>query len=53
MANAESTWPEDQHLPRDRYGFLEEVFFSYSYTPIRLETGTVGGVFCLAIETTA
>jgi hypothetical protein len=53
MANGASTWSEDQLLPRDRYGYLEEVFFSYSYTPIRLETDDVGGVFCVATETTA
>ena len=53
MANGASTWAEDQLLPLDRYGYLEEVFFTYSYTPIRLESGEVGGVFCVATETTA
>ena len=37
----------------DRHGFLEEVFFDISYDPIRIEDGSVGGVFCIVSETTA
>ena len=30
----------------------EEVYFTYSVTPIRDEAGEVGGVFCCCVETT-
>jgi PAS domain S-box-containing protein len=53
MEKGKSTWAEDQLLPLDRYGYLEEVYFSYSYTPIRVETGEICGVFSIATETTA
>jgi PAS domain S-box-containing protein len=32
--------------------FLEEVFYSFSYSPIYDETGAVGGLFCPNMETT-
>jgi PAS domain S-box-containing protein len=36
----------------DRNGFLEECVFDFSYSPIRLEDGKVGGVLTTVIETT-
>lgn len=36
----------------NRHGFLEEVFFDISYDPVRVEDGSVGGVFCIVSETT-
>ena len=39
-------------LHLDRNGFVEECFFDFSYSPIRLEDGTVGGVLVTVIETT-
>jgi signal transduction histidine kinase/DNA-binding response OmpR family regulator len=40
-------------LPLDRYGFLEECYFNFSYSPIRDESGAVGGVLVTVSETTA
>jgi signal transduction histidine kinase/DNA-binding response OmpR family regulator len=40
-------------LPLDRYGFLEECYFNFSYSPIRDESGQVGGVLVTVSETTA
>jgi len=40
-------------LPLDRHGFLEECYFNFSYSPIRDETGDVGGVLVTVAETTA
>ena len=40
-------------LPLDRYGFLEECYFNFSYSPIRDESGEVGGVLVTVYETTA
>ena len=48
----EATWSEDQMLPLARYGFAEECYFTFSYSPIHDETGAVGGVFCAVTETT-
>ncbi len=40
-------------LPLDRHGFVEECYFDFSYSPIRQETGIVGGVLVTVSETTA
>ncbi|MEP7080872.1 MAG: PAS domain S-box protein, partial [Ginsengibacter sp.] len=39
-------------LQLDRNGYLEECVFDFSYSPIRLEDGEVGGVLVTVIETT-
>src|SRR6185369_9729339 len=36
----------------DRHGFVEECYFIFSYSPIREEGGTVGGVLVTVTETT-
>jgi PAS domain S-box-containing protein len=51
MQHAEPTRSRDLLLHVDR-GYLEEAYFSFSYSPIRAEDGKVGGVFCPVIETT-
>lgn len=43
---------EDWMLPLDRHGFLEECYFTFSYSPIRAESGDVGGVHVTVTETT-
>ena len=52
MERGESTQRTDQLLFLDRKGFLEETYFTYAYSPIRQESGTVGGVFSTVVETT-
>ena len=42
----------DFMLPLDRHGFAEECYFIFSYSPIRQEDGTVGGVLVTVTETT-
>lgn len=42
----------DHPFVLDRYGFLEETYFDVSYDPIRIEDGSVGGIFCIVTETT-
>jgi PAS domain S-box-containing protein len=44
LATGQATWQDDQLLPFDRYGYLEETYWTYSYSPIHLDTGEVGGV---------
>jgi signal transduction histidine kinase len=43
---------ENQRMFLFRNGYLEETFFTFSLSPIRDESGGVGGVFLPVIETT-
>jgi PAS domain S-box-containing protein len=52
LSRGEATWSDDQLLILDRNGYLEECYFTFSYSPIRDETGGVGGVFTAVTETT-
>jgi PAS domain S-box-containing protein len=52
LKTAQATWSEDTLLLVDRYGYTEEAYFTYSYSPIFLETGEVGGAFTAVTETT-
>ncbi len=52
LETAQATWSEDMLLLVDRYGYTEETYFTYSYSPIFLETGEVGGAFTAVTETT-
>lgn len=42
----------DYMLPLDRHGYVEECYFIFSYSPIRDESGGVGGVLVTVTETT-
>jgi PAS domain S-box-containing protein len=42
----------DFMLPLNRNGYIEECYFDFSYSPIRLENGEVGGVLVTVTETT-
>jgi len=48
----EATWRDDEPLPMKRRGFVQDTYWTYSYSPIRDETGTVAGVFTATSETT-
>ena len=47
-----STYERDGLLVLDRNGFPEECYFDYAYSPIRDESGGVGGIFVACSETT-
>src|SRR5262249_4271843 len=51
LATGEATWAVDQALRLNRRGFVEEAFFTYSYSPISEGTG-IGGVTLVTVETT-
>lgn len=53
FATGEATWSEDFLYILDRNLPREEAYFTFSYSPIRDETGAVGGIFCACSETTA
>jgi PAS domain S-box-containing protein len=48
----DAVWFEDRLIPMERNRFREDAYFSFSYSPIRDETGGVAGMFCACIETT-
>ncbi|GAB2554874.1 PAS domain-containing protein [Spirosoma aerophilum] len=45
-------WYEDQQLPIYRNGQLEEVYWTFSYSPAYQEPGDIGGVLVTCTETT-
>ncbi|GGE97139.1 PAS domain-containing sensor histidine kinase [Sphingomonas prati] len=50
--SGESTWSENLPLVVERNGYPEEAWFTFSYSPIRDETGAIAGMFCAGAETT-
>jgi signal transduction histidine kinase len=53
MQSGQATYLEDQILPLERFGFVEECYFTFCYSAIRNETGGVGGVFVTCSENTS
>ena len=51
--HAEATLVDDIRLFMNRDSGLEENYFSFSYSPIRDESGKVGGLFCTNAEMTS
>ena len=51
MTTGEPTWHEDQYLPIERNGRMEDVWWTYSYSPVR-ENGVIAGVLVVCQETT-
>jgi PAS domain S-box-containing protein len=49
----EASFVDDVRLFMNRGGFLEETYYSFSYSPIRDEAGEVAGLFCPSTEVTA
>ena len=52
VRTGEAFWGKDLLFELERYGFEEETYFDVSYDPVRVESGQVGGVFCIVTETT-
>jgi PAS domain S-box-containing protein len=48
----QATYREDLPLVMNRKGYDEETWFTFSYSPVRDESGTVAGMFCAVSETT-
>jgi PAS domain S-box-containing protein len=51
LTTGEATWSVDQALRINRQGFVEEAFFTYSYSAIP-DGGGIGGVMLVTFETT-
>lgn len=52
MAMAQPTLAHDMQFFLERHGYIEEAFFTYSFSPIFLKSGLVGGAFTAVTETT-
>src|SRR5262249_16866738 len=50
--SGEASFVDDVRLFMDRGEFLEETFYSFSYSPIRDEFGEVSGLFCPSTDVT-
>src|SRR4051794_35551877 len=53
MERGESTWQEDALVPIFRNGRMEEVYWTYSYSPVLLDDRSVGGTIVICQETTS
>jgi signal transduction histidine kinase/ActR/RegA family two-component response regulator len=49
----EATYRDNLPLRMHRHGYDEDTWFTFSYSPVRDEHGTVAGVYCACVETTA
>ncbi|MDR7370390.1 PAS domain S-box protein [Flavobacterium aquidurense] len=52
LTEGEATWHEDQFLPIYRNGKMEDVYWTFSYSPVNDETGNTAGVLVICNETT-
>ncbi len=52
MSRGESTWHEDQLVPIFRDAKLEDVYWTYSYSPVRDPEGAIRGTLVTCSETT-
>jgi two-component sensor histidine kinase len=53
LETGETVFAKDRPFYIERHGYLENVYFDISYSPVRDEAGKVGGVLCIVGETTA
>lgn len=53
FSNAEASFMDDVRLFMSRGDITEETFYSFSYSPILDESGTVAGLFCPSNDVTA
>jgi signal transduction histidine kinase/CheY-like chemotaxis protein len=49
----EATYVDRMLLRMHRHGYDEDTWFRFSYSPVRDEDGTVAGMYCACVETTA
>lgn len=52
MAGGEATWSEDMLVPIYRNGKIEDVYWTFSYSPVFDETGKPAGVLTTCMDTT-
>ncbi|WP_029269773.1 PAS domain-containing protein [Flavobacterium sp. KJJ] len=52
LTEGEATWHEDQLLPIYRNGKMEDVYWTFSYSPVNNDDGKAEGVLVICNETT-
>jgi signal transduction histidine kinase len=52
MTRGEATWHENQLVPIFRNGRLEDVYWTYGYSPVRDAHGAIAGTLVVCTETT-
>jgi PAS domain S-box-containing protein len=52
MTSGQASWHEDQLVPIIRDGKLEDVYWTYGYSPVLNSTGTICGTLVVCTETT-
>src|SRR5262245_38175877 len=52
LLRGEASWNDQHQLIAYRNGYPEEVYFTYSYSPLPADEGGVGGLFCACTEDT-
>ncbi|HJU16406.1 MAG TPA: PAS domain-containing protein [Stellaceae bacterium] len=53
LERGEATFDEALLLVMERYGYPEETYFTFSYSPIRNDRGEIGGLFCAVTDETS
>ncbi len=53
MSRGEAVWFENLHLPIERDGHMDDAWWTYSYSPVRDDDGSIGGTLVVCLETTA
>ncbi|MEP7001428.1 MAG: PAS domain-containing protein [bacterium] len=53
LDGGEATWHENHLVPIERNGRVEDVWWTYGYSPVRDDDGSIGGVLVVVQETTA
>jgi PAS domain S-box-containing protein len=52
LLRGEATWNDQRQLIMYRNGYLEETYFTFSFSPLPSDEGGVGGLFCACTEDT-
>jgi PAS domain S-box-containing protein len=48
----EATYADRLHLVMNRHGYDESTWFTFSYSPVRDESGVIAGMYCACVEVT-
>jgi PAS domain S-box-containing protein len=52
LTTGEATWSEDQLIPIYRNGAIEDVYWTFGYSPVQDDEDTISGVLVICTETT-
>lgn len=50
MERGEAAWEKDMLLPFNRHGYLEEVYFTFGYSPVYDDARAIGGTLATLVE---